>query len=543
MKKYELLTENETGTKEKKKSREKKQKKNKVRNQLLFKKGGVAVVITALFVVGVVVFNLLFGFLAERFVLEYDFSTDKKNTLSSENISYIKNLDKDVKVIVCSSEDDYETYMSYYSSTQSIEVPDDGAYFEQTKKLIKKYAAYNRKIDLEFIDPNSSEFTPISEKYSDKLKAPGDILVISESSGKERLKALTFSDVYDITEDSTYASMGYTMQAVSGNNIENALTGAIAYVTDSQDKNVLILLGHSEIDYTAAGFIDMLKENNYTVQTNKDKLITASSLPENCSEIIIPVPTTDFSAEEIEIISDFLENDGNLRRGLSVYLSARAAYLPVFYDFLDEWGITVEEGKVFETDPQYQLEQEGPSAVLSFDSAESPTQICVTGSNVPLVASESSNGRTVTVEFSSVESTVAVPKDAADDYDAASQGGAKSYATVITSEMQPKTIDALETDIPKSYVTVFSSFFFLQSQYNEYPNVQNKEVTLTVTERNSGVKPSKISFVTKTIENESFADKVTAGKTTVMRIIFIFVIPVAVLAAGIVVYIKRRNAK
>ena len=538
--KTETENENEPQTEpaktEPKKVKVKKPK--RIKNQLLFKKGGVSVAVTALFIAGVIIFNILFGILSDRLVLEYDFSKEKVNSLSSKNVNYIKKIDKKVKIIVCAAESDYESYVAYYANSKSIEA-ESSEYYAQTLKLIKKYAAYNKKIDLQFVDPNSSEFAAVSEKYGDKIQAPGDIIVSSEASGKERVKALSIEDIYDITEDNSYASMGYTSKTLSGNNIENALTGAISYVLNNNDKTIAVLTGHSSKDYTA-DYISMLKENNYTITTVKDKII--ESIPEKCDEIVIPVPSVDFSQSEISVISEYLENGGKFGRGLVVFADAAEAYLPVLYDFLDEWGITVEEGKVFETNESNYTSGD-PTTFGSYDNTTNPSQICITGNNVPLIASEKTNGCTVTVNFTTFGTAIAVPKDTPADFSATDEYEQKAYVTVITSEKGPTVIDATDENPPKSYVSAFSSSYFLMSEYNENQNVSNKNITLTVTENNCGAEKSDITFVKKSITNESFSDAVNEGNARVISLVFIFLIPLAVAGLGIFVYVKRRNAK
>lgn len=61
-------------------------------------------------------------------------------------------------------------------------------------------------------------------------------------------------------------------------------------------------------------------------------------------------------------------------------------------------------------------------------------------------------------------------------------------------------------------------------------------------DRASGAGKSDISFVSKTITNESFYDSVTEGSANSIKVIFMFVLPLAVLAMGIVIFVKRRNA-
>ena len=56
----------------KKEKKQKAPKVKKLKNQLLLKRGGYSLAITALFLVAVIIINVLVGALANRFNLEYD---------------------------------------------------------------------------------------------------------------------------------------------------------------------------------------------------------------------------------------------------------------------------------------------------------------------------------------------------------------------------------------------------------------------------------------------------------------------------------------
>ena len=96
----------ETGyKKEKKVKKEKKAKKEKkpkkLKNQALLRRGGYSIAITAAVLAGIIVLNVLVNALASRFVLEFDMSSAKQNSVSEENVDYLKNLDTEVNIIVC----------------------------------------------------------------------------------------------------------------------------------------------------------------------------------------------------------------------------------------------------------------------------------------------------------------------------------------------------------------------------------------------------------------------------------------------------------
>ncbi len=153
----------------------------------------------------------------------------------------------------------------------------------------------------------------------------------------------------NLSEDSSYAAYGYSMSTVSGNNVETAVTSAIAYVTSSKTKKVALLTGHSKDDHTA-DYQTLLKANNYDITVISDSMV--SSVPSDYDAVIIAAPTTDFLGGELDALSEFLENDGKLGKGLLFFASDSAPYLTNLYDFLSQWGISVGEGVLFETNSQ-----------------------------------------------------------------------------------------------------------------------------------------------------------------------------------------------
>ena len=530
----------ETDKKGKKVKKEKKPK--KLKNQALLRKGSFSVAITAAVLAGIILLNVLVGALSKRFVLEFDMSAEKENSMSEENIDYLKNLDAEVQITVCATPEDYEGgYMSYYAQNLYGVTSDATDYYKQTIKLLDKYPAYNDKISLRYIDTQDSKFTEISSKYSNEKLSYGDIIVSCTKNGSERYKIVGFSDVYNLSEDSTYAAYGYTTSTVGGNNVETAVTSAIAYVTSNKTKKAALITGHSKNDYTS-DYQTLLKENNYEITVISDSMI--GSISDEYDAVIIAAPTADFLGAELDALSEFLENDGKLGKGLIFFADASAPYLTNLYDFLEQWGIAVGEGILFETNSQNYMPDDpmtmGTYPTSSDNDITSGMNLCITGYNVPITAAFESEGNiTVTSLMSTPESVVAAPVGTAASWTGADDYTKQSYSSVIQAEMSDYDDDNNEIS---SYVLAFSSIEFIQSEYNEQPSVANKNITLAAAERAVGAENTGISFISKTITNESYSDSVTDSSAGIIRILFMFILPIACIALGIYIFIRRKNA-
>lgn len=533
------------GEKKSKKAKKDKKPKNekakKIKNQALLKRGSYSLAITAAVVAGAIILNILVGALTDRFVLEFDMSLNKDNSISEENIEYIKGIEDKVTVTVCADEETYSSYMGYYAQ-QYYSVSDDAAtsYYDQTVTLVNKYADYNKNITVNFVDTQSTKFTEISSKYSSEKLMYGDIIISTEKDGAEKHKIISYDDIYYLYEDTTYASYGMSFYTVSGNNIETALTSAISYVTSDKIKRAAIITGHSATDYTAT-YQTLLKDNNYETEIISDSLVTEISSEYDL--VVIPCPSTDFIGTELDAVSEFLDNDGKLGKGLIFVADVTAPYLTNLYDFLEQWGIVVEDGILFETNSSNHMADD-PTTLGSYtteaDDILSGMSVCITGYNAPMYAGfESEGGITVTSFMETPDSVVAAPKGVDASWTEADNYETDTYSTVIQADKS----DYDEDNNPiTSYVTAFSSTHFLESEYSEYSSVSNKDVLFAVSERGAGADKTDISFVSKYIDEESFADQVTEASSNTMRIIFMIILPIICIAAGIYIYIKRRNA-
>lgn len=529
----------EGSEKRKSKNSLKRKKAEKLKNRLLLRKGGFSLLITVLFLAAVIVFNVLISALSDRFSLEYDLSADKQSTVTKENVDYIKGVSSPITVTFCAGEENYVSSISYLASQMYSLSEDYQDYYKQTVLFVKKYHEYNKKITVDFVDMyNDSKFSEISYKYPNESISYGDIIVSAnvENNGTttERHKVLAFSDIYELSEssNSSYYQM-YGMGSsytITGNNIESALSGAIEYVL-GVDKNAVLLTGHSpssaESYYTA--YETLLTSNNFNVE--KIDATSINSLPEKCDVAVIIQPDTDFSAAELEILSNFLYNNGNLRKTLIYMGGASGKALPNLNEFLSDWGIQVSEGKLFETSGDYCLA--GDPTTLAFRN----TYGAVTSSeNAPITVGTASGSDTEAQAFiSTPDTTVAAPVGAGSDWNGYSNSDKGTYALVAYG--LKKGTDSEGKDI-NSAVFAFSSTDFISPKQE---NTMNKQYAQLAAEAFADSGVSEISFTPKTISTDTFTPTDSASRA--IQIIFVVALPLIMVAIAITVYIRRKNAK
>lgn len=513
----------------------------KIKNEALFKRGGYSLAITALVLAVLILFNWLVGVLSDRFHLEFDMSSEKINSISEENIEYIKNIEDKIDIIVCGNVDDYAEYMGYYAQ-QYHNATGEADYFAQTPKLIQKYADYNDNITIKYIDPQTSEFTTISQNYANLNLSYGDIIVTCTKSGDKRVKQLTFDDVYYKTDESGYAASGYGSYTISANTIETALSSAIAYVSSTDSKKVALLTGHTNREY-ASSYVDLLDANNYDVEAISDSIIT--EIPKEYDAVIIMAPTLDFIGSEIDAISEFLDNDGKLDKGLLYFADATCPSLPNLYEFLQQWGISIGEGIVFETDERNHMTDD-PLTMGVYPSASESELLknmnyCITGDNVPMTVCDTAD---TSIKADSIietnPTTVVAPAGVEATWSDYTEADMKSYSGIIVSEKSAYDDENIERS---SYVIAFGTSEYIASEWASYSQLSNQDITLNCTDLAANVESTGMRFTSKTITSESFADAVSQSGTLIVRIIFVILLPLAIIAYGIFVYIRRKNAQ
>ena len=351
---------------------------------------------------------------------------------------------------------------------------------------------------------------------------------------------MTFNDIYAISEgSSSYYGTSYT---VAGNKLESALTSAIAYVTSTESKKVALLSGHSTNPYSSA-YTDILTSNNYEISE-----ITSTTIAELSSDfdaIIISAPNVDFLPEELTLISEFLDNGGKLGKGLIFFADAASPYLPNLYGFLEQWGVSIEEGIIFETDKTNAYATikttigTFPVALEDDKITENIGQGAITDYNVPMkVCTPTTTARKATALMKTSDTTVIAPIGINAEWTPSDSDVKQQFDTVIQSVETGRDADGNNVT---SYVMALSSVEYIQSTWASYDELCNQNIVMAVSDRAAHVTDTSITFTSKFIKSESFI--VDEGTATTLNWIFVIIIPILVIALGIVIFVRRRNAR
>lgn len=515
----------------KKDKKDKPKKDKKPLNTKKLKYGTLATVFTVIVVAIVVAINIIAQDVTERFDLTMDLTDNDIYTVSQDTIDYLKDLDQKVEITVLADESAFEN---------------NAIYFKQASEVIKKYALYSDNIFVSFIDMNKNP--NIVSKYNDIYKgdlAEGDIVIFREGTSDEdsdRIKVLSLNNLFTTSTDN------YGNTTVTQSNAEQELTSAVMYVTDANPKKAVLVSTDmpTSVYASAQSLLKMINSNGYDLE--EVDLLTNDLDVENTDLLLILSPLNDFNNAVIDKISDYLYNDGKLGKNVLYMANYDQNKTDNIDAFLEEWGLSVGDSYIAETNTSasqnvtvyglgYTIRSSiGVIANDDYADLVSDTTLPIA---VPLPRPietlwETNGDRETSVILTTSNTSALVPRDASDDFD---------ISTAVTGmqnvmAMGSKYIFDDNNQKVTSNVMVMGSAFMSDIYITSDTSYNNGEFILNSVNKMTG-KSSGITIVPKSLSISTIS--IDDTQVTAIRTVVMFVIPLVIVAIGVVVYVRRRN--
>lgn len=515
----------------KKDKKDKPKKDKKPLNTKKLKYGTLATVFTVIVVAIVVAINIIAQDVTERFDLTMDLTDNDIYTVSQDTIDYLKDLDQKVEITVLADESAFEN---------------NAIYFKQASEVIKKYALYSDNISVSFIDMNKNP--NIVSKYNDIYKgdlAEGDIVIFREGTSDEdsdRIKVLSLNNLFTTSTDN------YGNTTVTQSNAEQELTSAVMYATDANPKKAVLVSTDmpTSVYASAQSLLKMLNSNGYDLE--EVDLLTNDLDVENTDLLLILSPLNDFNNAVIDKISDYLYNDGKLGKNVLYMANYDQNKTDNIDAFLEEWGLSVGDSYIAETNTSasqnvtvyglgYTIRSSiGVIANDDYADLVSDTTLPIA---VPLPRPietlwETNGDRETSVILTTSNTSALVPRDASDDFD---------ISTAVTGmqnvmAMGSKYIFDDNNQKVTSNVMVMGSAFMSDIYITSDTSYNNGEFILNSVNKMTG-KSSGITIVPKSLSISTIS--IDDTQVTAIRTVVMFVIPLVIVAIGVVVYVRRRN--
>lgn len=476
--------------------------------------GSLAAVIVAVVVAIVIVINVICGLLVDRFPdLKIDLTANNSFALQDDTIDYVSHLKKDINLYVLMTEKDVEN---------------QGTYFIQAKNLLEKIKSNsNGKINIKYIDLTSNPtFTSNYPNIDWTGENSGNIFMLVEC-GKQ-YKALNIEDCFEYDEE-TYSYYG--QYQFTGTTIEQAVVTAILNVSADDKVLVNMIKGNNEQDYSA--ITSLLENNAYEV---KEVSLVTQDIDEKAEFVMLYAPSVDLDESATEKLSQWLDNNGKYGRTLIYVPSVEKVDTPNLDALLDEWGMQIDDGYVFETNTNYLVSGSTPYAFV-VDYADYYKEN-LKNSKIPVFVNEAhdiiiKDSETAHALLQTSDKAGVQPYDIDDDWD---------YNDAIKGEPVAVAAEGVKTnnDEKSSKVVVFGSYTMFNKSIMSFNSYNNSAYFMNLINTIADKDDTTITIESKSLSsNELGVTDVTTQ--SVMIAIFVFIVPAGVLVAGLIVWLRRRN--
>ena len=462
----------------------------------VFRSGVWSAAIAAAVIVLAVLVNLIVRAIPSRYT-EFDLSEAGLYTLSESSRQVADDLTQDVTIY----------YLAQTGNEDQI-----------ISKLLDKYAAQSSHITWELKDP--AVYPTFAAQYgAQDLTSGGLILVCGEQS-----KVLDAAELYDY-DYSDYAATGAANVTFDG---ESRITSAIYQLTSGESRHVYYTTNHGEQALTSS-LTEALKAQNIDAQPLD---LLTGTIPEDCDLLIISDPASDFAADglvdEIAQLQAYLENGGKVLLTTSGYTET-----PDLDAVMAQFGLAREPGLVVEGDAGHALYGYPYSLFPDYAAADESTALDGVNQSTHVMLSVA-QGITITeTDDVTAEPLLYTTEDAysKQDFDASSSSAK----------------EAGDTDGPFSLaVWARNDSTGAEVIWIGCPNMDNEQVYQSIPGNLTFLQGCAASLVgqsllidTKALEAAPITVPASASMT--LGMVFVFVLPAAVLIAGAVEVLLRRR--
>ena len=465
-------------------------------NGRVFRNGLYSTAILAAAIMLAVLVNLLVGAIPSKYT-ELDLSEAKMYTLSDSSRKLVQGMDQDVTIY----------YLCETGSEDAI-----------LTKLLDHYAEESSHLRWEQKDP--ALYPTFAAQYGASDAAAGSLIVVS---GDDSV-VLDAADLYEY-DYSDYYTTGSANVTFGG---EKQITSAIYKLTAAEESHVYYTTNHGEQAPTSS-LTEALEAQNLDLQPLD---LLTSTIPDDCSLLIINAPASDFASDglvdEISQLQAYLENGGKVLLTTSAFVDT-----PNLDAVMAQFGLAREPGLVVEGDAGHALYGYPYSLFPDYGTTEESTALngVNKGSHVMLSVAQ---GITVTeTDGVAAEPLLNTSED--------------SYSKADLDENSSSEKGAGDVDGPFSLaVWARNDSTGAEVIWIGCPNMDNEQLYQSVPGNLTFLQGCAASMVgqeilidTKALEAEPIT--VAASSAMTLGMVFVFLLPAAVLIAGAAVVLLRRR--
>lgn len=400
------------------------------------------------------------------------------------------------------------------------------------KSFLEKYAATSSHLSIEWIDPvlHPSVLTDYSAEENS---------VVVENENTEDYEVISFSSIVSTGYDSSYN----TVTTFDG---DGQLTSAVNRLTNQNEHTIYLSAGHGE-ETLVSSIITLFDKANYT--TAELNTVTTAEMPDDMDLLLIYGPTTDFTEDEITNLETYIAAGGKVM----VVLSAEDADTPNLAAFMKAYGLAETSGYIADAERSYQ----GQSYYLIPNMTGTDVYLDnLSSQTVLLINTKGFTQEDPTIENATVTPLLQTSENGYNVTDDEQTQGTYTLGAIVTqtsntgedeentSDSETTSSDTQASDTDEESAAVEGKLTILSST-----NLVAEDVTSAFsTLENNTVFMNMITANFDDVENISIGAKtLSSNMNTVTNpggysVLFILIIPLAVLVTGFVIWFRRRRA-
>ena len=242
-----------------------------------------------------------------------DVTKNKIYTLSDSSKDVIKNINKDVTIYL-------------YGITEDSSLAD----------FVKQYSRANEHIKWEILTEESN----LAKVQEFELKS-GYQIIVMECEGASKII------------DTSYELNSYDyMTGQSVDLTEQTLTNSLLAITTDNKPKVYFTTGHEEYSLESELGVLATYLKNEAYDASSVNLLTEGKVPDDCDLLVIMAPVKDFMEQEVESILAYIKKGGNII--VTSDVGNLAETYPNLQRICDQYGVSLNHtGYVYETDSTY----------------------------------------------------------------------------------------------------------------------------------------------------------------------------------------------
>lgn len=456
------------------------------------KRGSYTLAMTSIVIAIVIVFNMIVNLIPEN-KRQFDISSTNIYEISSKSKKIINNVDHDVTFYVLAEK----------SNTD-----------KRIKTFINKYASLSDKIHIKWIDPvlHPSALTKYGTEENN---------IVISCKKTNRTTTVSFDDI--LVSSASYYSTSSSASSFDG---DGQLTSALNYVTSNKEYKAYYTSGHGE-SFLSSEVTSLLTKSR--ISTSDLLLMTATSIPDDCDLLIIDGATSDFTKDEVKLLSSYLKTGGKV----VTLLAQTNKSMKNLYGLLKDYGLTVQSGYIADTERSYQGNYYYliPNLSVSGDMASG-----ISSNSVMMI---NSKGMTQSTPVRDSISTDAFMTTSSNGYAVTEKKQTQgTYVLGATSTESVKVKNSKGKKVTKgSRLTVYGSNMLIDEQItSSFSSLENLTLfTNSVTASLDNA--DNVSISPKSLE----VSYNTIAHPGPFSILVVFVIPVGLIVGGFIVWFRRRR--